>query len=88
MNARINEALKNKLAHAEESDTVKGIAVIATLIEGADPEALEQKGFKIQNYIDSIRAVSMVLTADEIRELAQLELVELIEYDGAGVWPL
>ena len=88
MNAKINEELKKQLAHAEETETVKGIPVIATLIEGADPSVLEQNGFKIQHFIESIRAVSMILTADEIRELAQMEHVEFIEYDGAGVCPL
>lgn len=88
MNTKINDVLKKQLAQIKGADTVKAIPVIATLLEGADLSELEQKGFKIQHFIESIRAVSMTLTEDEIRELEKLDNVELIEFDGAGVWPL
>lgn len=88
MNTKINEALKKQLAQIKGADTDKGIPVIAILREGTDLSKLKQKGFKIQHFIESIHAVSMTLTEDEIRELEKMDYIELIEFDGAGVWPL
>lgn len=88
MNAKVNDELQKQLEEAEKADPEQEIPVIVTLATDADPAVLEQKGVKIQRTFENIPAVAMILTASQVNEVAQLDQVERIEFDGAGVWPL
>jgi hypothetical protein len=82
MSGKIGDQLLKLLEEVRKEDPERAIRVIVTTAAGTDPTALEQKGLKIDHIFDSISAVSGTLTAAEIHELAQLDQVEVIEYDG------
>ena len=67
-------------AYAEAPE--KEIPVIVTITAGSDVETLARKGLKVQRVFENVPAVSGTLTATEVRELAEVEQVEKVEYDG------
>ncbi len=87
MSGKISDQLLKQLEEARKEDPERAIRVIVTMAAGTDPTALEQKGLKIDHIFDSISAVSGTLTAAEVNELAKLDQVKVIEYDGP-VWAL
>jgi hypothetical protein len=87
MTTKVSDELLKQLEEAEKEEPQREIPVIVTITADADPTTLEQKGFRIQRIFESISAISGTLTAAEVNELAQLDQVEVIEYDGA-VWAL
>ena len=87
MTTKVSDELLKQLEEAEKEEPQREIPVIVTIKAGADPTTLEQKGFRIQRIFESISAISSTLTAAEVNELAQLDQVEVIEYDGP-VWAL
>lgn len=85
MTAKISDELLKRLDEAEKAEPQRELPVIVTITTGADLDALEQKGLKIQGTFESISAISGTLTAAQVNEVAQLDQVENIEYDGE-VW--
>ena len=87
MAAKISDELTKRLEEAGKIGPQQTVPVIITVTPGADLTALEQKGLRIQRIFENISAVSGTLTASQANELAQLNEVEHIEYDGE-VWAL
>lgn len=87
MTTKVSDELLKQLGEAEREEPQRKIPVIVTIKAGADPTTLEQKGLVIQRIFESISAISSTLTAAEVNELAQLDQVEVIEYDGS-IWAL
>lgn len=88
MSTKVNDELFRHLEEAEKVEPQREIPVIVTFTKGTDLAALEQKGLKIQRTFENISGVSGTLTAAAIKEVARLDQVERIEFDGEGVWPL
>ena len=82
MSAKISDELLKRLKEASKAEPQREIPVIVTITPGADLTALKQKGLKIQQTFENISAVSGTITAAKVNEVALLELVENIEYDG------
>jgi hypothetical protein len=82
MSSKISDQLLRQLEEAKKEDPERAIRVIVTTAAGTDPTSLEQKGLKIDHIFDSISAVSGTLTVAEVNELAKLDQVKVIEYDG------
>jgi hypothetical protein len=87
MTAKVDDELLKQMEEIEKAEPQREIPVIVTLTLGADPSLLEQRGLKIQRTFASISAVSGTLTAAGVREFAQMDQVEKVEYDGS-VWAL
>jgi hypothetical protein len=87
MTTKIGSELLKQIEKAEKERTQHEIPVLVTFVAGSDPRLLEQKGLRIRRIFDSISAIAGTLTAAEVSELAQLEQVMTIEYDGP-VWAL
>lgn len=82
MSSKISDQLLKQLEEARKEDSERTIRVIVTTVAGTDPTTLEQKGLKIDHIFHSISAVSGSLTVAEVHELAKLDQVKVIEYDG------
>ena len=80
MVSKVNKALLEQLDQARQ--TKREIPVIVSTVAGADLSVLEQKGLCITHRFKNIDAVAGTLTAEHVLELAQLDEVEVIEYDG------
>lgn len=87
MTTKVSDELLKQLEEAEKEEPQREIPVILTITAGADPATLQQKGLRIRRIFEGISAISGTLTAAEVSELAQLDQVEVIEYDGP-VWAL
>ena len=87
MTAKVSDELLKQVEEAEKEEPQQEIPVIVTITAGTDPIMMQQKGLRIQRIFKSISAISGTLTAAEVKELAQLDQVEVIEYDGP-VWAL
>jgi hypothetical protein len=78
---KVSPALKEQLesAGAEEGP----IPIIVTLVEGADASGLASRaGIEVRHAYENIPAIAATATGAQVRELARLEQVELIEPDG------
>ena len=82
MATRLREELLDQVEEAEKEEPQREIPVIVTVTAGVDPGMMQDRGLEVQHVFRSISAVSGTLTAAKIRELAQLDQVESIEYDG------
>lgn len=82
INAKIGNELLNKLKEFEKADLKLEIPVIVTIKPRTDPKVLERNGMKIDRTFKSISAISGTIPSDRIYEIAQLDQVEIIEYDG------
>lgn len=82
MRAKLNNELLRHLEETEQRQPQREIPVIVTFRKGADISTLEEKGFNVQRTFESISAVSATLTPAQVREVAQLDSVVTIEYDG------
>ena len=82
MTTKMNEALSRQIEEAKTMEPQREIPVIITLRPNSDLSALEQRGVKIQNIFKNISAVRGTLTPAVANQVAELEMVELIEYDG------
>ncbi len=87
MTEKISDEFLKQIEEAEREDPQRKIPVIITIQAGTDIGMLEQKGLRIQRIFTNISAISGTLNATEIKPLAQLDQVVLIEYDGP-VWAL
>jgi hypothetical protein len=82
MTTKMNEALSRQIEEAKTVEPEREIPVIVTVRPGSDLSALEQQGVKIQHIFKNISAVRGTLTPAVANQVAGLEIVELIEYDG------
>lgn len=78
---KVSPALREQLESAEAQQ--EAIPVIVTLVEGADAGALvSREGMELRPISESLPAVAGSVTPEQVRELAGLEQVELIEPDA------
>jgi len=87
MTTKVSDELLKQVEEAEKEEPQQEIPVIVTITAATDPMIMQQKGLRIQRIFKNISAISGTLTAAEVKELAQLDQVEVIEYDGP-VWAL
>jgi len=87
MNAKVSDEFLKQLEETEREDPQREIPVIVTIKAGTNVDTLKQRGLRIQRLFENISAISGTLTAAGIKNLAQLDQVVLIEYDGP-VWAL
>jgi hypothetical protein len=88
MTTKMNEALSRQIEEAKTVEPEREIPVIVTVRPGSDLSALEQQGVKIQHVFKNIPAVQGTLTPSVANQVAELEVVERIEYDGKDVHAL
>jgi hypothetical protein len=82
MSKKMSERLLQELKKAEPEDRQREIPVIVTTKSKIEPSLLEQKGLKITHTFENISAVSGTLTTSKLKDIAELDQVETIEYDG------
>lgn len=58
------------------------IPVVVTVRPGVEMAAIEGRGLKVERVIESISAVAGTVSAGDIEDLAALDEVQAIEYDG------
>ena len=84
---KISDELMNRAREAQTSDPQADVPVIVNLKGETDLKALEDRGLKVQRRFHNISAVSGTLPAAALQEVAGLEEVEQIDYDGE-MWAL
>jgi hypothetical protein len=78
---KVSPALREQLESAEAEQ--RTIPVIVTLVEGTDAAGLARRqGIEVRHAYENIPGFAATATPAQVRELAQLEEVELIEPDG------
>ena len=87
MAGKINKELKKRIEELSKDDSQQEIPVIITTKPNADPDELKKKGLKIEHTFENISAVSGTIPAAKIKEVAQSDEIESIEYDGE-MWAL
>jgi len=58
------------------------IPVIVTVVPGVDMAAMESRGLNVERTIESVSAVAGSVSANDIEDLAALDEVRAVEYDG------
>lgn len=79
--AKINPSLVKELKAATKSNPQQEFPFIITLKPGASLSTLENR-IKVQRSFESIRAVASTMTLQKALQLAKLDAIERIEYDG------
>lgn len=79
--AKIDPSLVKDLKAAAKANPQQEFPFIVTLKPGASPSILESR-VKVQRSFESIRAVAGTMTLQKALELAKLDAIEHIEYDG------
>ncbi len=87
MAKKISDELLNQAREAQKADPQRDVPVIVSLTSDADLQALEEKGLKVQRKFENLSAVSGTLPAAALQDLAGLEEVENVDYDGQ-MWAL
>ena len=87
MTTKVSDELLKQVEEAEQEEPQREIPVIVTVTAGTDPISIQQKGLRIRRIFTNISAISGTLTAAGLKDLAQLDEVQVIEYDGP-VWAL
>jgi hypothetical protein len=82
MSIKIDPELLRQIDAAKKTQTQQEIPVIVTITPGADLAPLEARGLKIERTFENISAVAGKLKWTEIDNIALLDQVERIEYDG------
>lgn len=82
MTKKINEEFLRQVEESQGGEPDQEIPVIVTVKPDTNLAALQEKGFKVNRSFSHISAVSGTLTAASARLVAELDQVELIEYDG------
>ena len=82
MAARIDAELLQEVERFERTEPKREIPVIITLNDWTRRAELEEKGLRVAHAFENISAVSGALKPAEVRNVAQLEQVETIEFDG------
>jgi hypothetical protein len=82
MTTKMSEALSREIEETKNVEPEREIPVIVTIRPNSDLSVLEQWGVKVQHIFKNISAVRGTLTPVVANQVAGLEMVELIEYDG------
>jgi hypothetical protein len=82
MAGKISPELLERLKEAAESEPEREIPVIVNLIPTGDLKELERKGLTIHSRFEYISAVAGTIPAARAEELAQLDQVKSVEFDG------
>lgn len=80
--SKIHPSLSQRLQAMTVDRADHEIPVIVTVSSDADMAAMESRGLKVQRTLESVSAVAGTLAADRVKDLAALEEVRAIEYDG------
>ncbi len=79
---RISEELHLIVEAARAQGMAREIPVIVSVREGTDPGRLEAVGLVVRHRFESISALSGAIAASGVADLAALEEVDLVEFDG------
>jgi glutamate/tyrosine decarboxylase-like PLP-dependent enzyme len=79
---KIQPSLAKRVAVMKLDRPEDVIPVIVTVAPGVDTAAMESRGLKVQRTLESVSAVAGTVAAGEIENLAALDEVRAIEYDG------
>jgi hypothetical protein len=82
MSAKISAELSRRLKEVGEASTQDELPVIVTIKKDSDLAALKEKGLKIQHAYENIDAVSGTIPAAAVKSVANLDQVQLIDFDG------
>ena len=82
MSQKISSELAERLAELQRTGSTDSIPVIVTLRAIDDQSAVKDAGLSVQNVLESVPAVSGSASSSVVNKMAQLEEVELIEFDG------
>ena len=82
MAAKIDAELLQEVERFERTEPKREIPVIVTLHDWAKRAELEEKGLRVAHAFENISAESGTLKPAEVREIAKLEQVKSIEFDG------
>ncbi len=82
MNDKITPQVREQAERVAASGSGEGVPVIVTFVSGTDPKTLEERGLDVRQVWKSISAASGRLAPEKLSDLAALEEVRLIEYDG------
>ena len=82
MSAKISAELSRRLKEVGEASAEDELPVIVTIKKDSDLAALKEKGLKIQHAYENIDAVSGTLPAAAVKSVANLDQVQLIDFDG------
>jgi len=82
MPTKLRGELAREVALAKVAGHSTRIPVIVTLAAGADVSSLQRIGLEITHIYENIRSVAGKISAEDIRQLEDLEQVESIEFDG------
>lgn len=82
MTAKISNELLQVSKQARQTNPQQEIPVIVTLTGPIKRAELEANGLRISHVFDLISTVSGTLRPAEVKTLAQLEQVKIIEFDG------
>ena len=79
---KISGDLIEHMEDIRQRDANGTVSVIVTLKAGANRESLQKTDLRIENVFENISAVSGSVSISGVNELAQLDEVELVEFDG------
>jgi hypothetical protein len=82
MAAKIDAELLEELERFEVTEPKRDIPVIVTLNDWAKRKELEEKGLRVEHSFENISAVSGTLKPADVKDVAKLEQVVSIEFDG------
>ncbi len=82
MQTKISDELLGKCRQAELEEPQREIPVIITVRPNTNLTVLERKGLKDTHAYENIPAVSGTLVPAAVADLAGMDEVEKIEYDG------
>lgn len=82
MTTKMDEEFLRQVEESQITEPQREIPVIVTIKPNTDLAVLQKKGLKVHRTFSHIPAVAGTLNAAAAHEVAQLDEVELIEYDG------
>jgi len=82
MPSKLDPALRARLDELARTDPDQLVPLIVTLTPGADASTLRAKGLRIEQQFPIISAVAGRMTARQALDLAALDDVVRVEYDG------
>lgn len=87
MAEKISSELAERLEDLRRTGSNDKVPVIVTLKAGTDQSVVEDAGLTVENVLDSISAVSGSGSISVVNRIAQLDEVEVVEFDGE-MWAL
>jgi hypothetical protein len=82
MTAKISPELLRECERTEQTEPQREIPVIITVTDWARRSELDEKGLRVSHAFENISAIAGTLTCAEVEAVAQLDQVEIIEFDG------